>query len=64
MTTSASSIAGQIIPIAGAGISLGLLAHMSRGVMDTMYKPYNKRRYKYKPKKRTYYRPPRYEWRF
>jgi len=55
MTSSASGVAGSIIPIVGAGIGLGLLAHTARNVSDIMYKPYRKRRYKSKKRR---YQPP------
>ena len=37
MTYSAADAAGTIMPIAGMGIGLGILAGTARGVMDTMY---------------------------
>ena len=46
---SAASAAGQIFPIVGMGIGLGLIAHTARGVTDTMYGP----RYGRRPRART-----------
>jgi len=75
--TDVSGVGSQVVGIAGMGISLGLLAGMSRGVMDTMY-PYSRRRRQpvRQPRKRPpikYNRPyrprpyrgtyPRYAWR-
>jgi len=36
-TYDASAAAGQIFPIVGAGIGLGILAHTARGVTETMF---------------------------
>ena len=47
---SAADAAGQIYPIVGTGIGLGLLAGMSRNVMDTMY---GRRTYRPPPRART-----------
>ena len=78
-TYDANTAAGQIFPIVGAGIGLGLLAGTSRAVMDTMYgdrwrPPRRARRTYRKPKtfqpqyrRRAYYQPPykpRYRYRW
>lgn len=44
MAYSASDAAGQIFPIIGAGIGIGVLAHTARGVTDIMYEPRKRRR--------------------
>jgi len=38
-TYNPASTMGTIVPIAGMGISLGILAHTARGISDTMYGP-------------------------
>ena len=79
MTTyDASSAAGQIFPIMGAGISLGILAHTARHVTDTMYPSKYSRKSLRKPRpfpsntrRRGFYqqpyrprRRPQYGWRY
>jgi len=67
-----SDLSSQVYGIAGTGISLGLLAGLSRNIVD-MYQPRRRRpRYKahthqrprYQPHPRYYYKPSRYQWRF
>jgi len=48
MTNAATSAAGAIFPILGAGIGIGILAHTARHVTNTMYSPrYHRRRQPY-----------------
>jgi len=53
MTYSAADAAGTIMPIAGMGIGLGILAGTARGVMDTMYEP-RQRQYRRYPARGRY----------
>jgi len=74
----ASTLAGQVFPIVGAGIGMSIIARTSRDVMDTMYgrryrpqaqrRPVHYRRKTTSSKRKTIrYRPypgvrPRYSW--
>lgn len=55
MAYDVNDLAGQIYPIVGAGIGIGLLAGMSQGIMRTMY-PQNDRTY-HDTRPRRYARP-------
>ena len=62
-TYDASAAAGQIFPIVGAGIGLGVLAHTARGVTETMFPSKYSRRSARRPRtiksrRRTYYQQP------
>jgi len=60
-----SALAGQVYPIVGAGISLGILAHTARGVTETMFPSRHSRRnirrparQRTPPRRRPYRQPP------
>jgi hypothetical protein len=62
MTYDVNDLAGQVFPIVGAGIGLGVLAEMSRGVTETMFPSRYTRKSLRKPRtmygRRGYYQPP------
>jgi len=58
-----SALAGQIYPIVGSGIALGVLAHTARGVTEIMYPSKYSRRSMRRPRtiksrRRPYYQQP------
>jgi len=59
-TYDASQAAGQIFPIVGSGVALGVLAHTARGVTETMFPSRypRRRRKRTQPKRKPYYQKP------